>query len=325
MFRDARRAVFRYWAPRLLGVLAVVALILVVAQTWTPLTAGRALAVVGLGLGTGGGCGGPRRARFLLSDTGMQRAPAPAISRLHGLSGQDAPLARLLADRALPALLFGTLGIAGCSGTLSRAGQGPAGPSFSAGLAHVLDVAHMVLTFLFCGLVATLFVIRRAPRGSRARPPAMAVALVGTFVMSATAAQPITTRDWRVLALADALLTVGLACSIYTAASLGRCFGLAAEARGVVTSGAYRLVRHPLYLAELVAALGALLPVLAPLTTLNFGLFCLCQITRAMLEERVLAAGFPEYIAYRRRTPALLPWPRPRSARSRSGVAPAPP
>ena len=46
------------------------------------------------------------------------------------------------------------------------------------------------------------------------------------------------------------------------------------------------------------------------LTTLIFGLFCLCQVTRVMLEERVLAARFPEYIAYRRRTPAVLPWPR---------------
>jgi protein-S-isoprenylcysteine O-methyltransferase Ste14 len=151
------------------------------------------------------------------------------------------------------------------------------------------------------------------------------VALAGTFVMSATAAQLGTTQDWRALALSDLLLTVGLAVSIYAAASLRDCFGLAAEARGVVTSGAYRLVRHPLYLGELVAALGALLPVLAPLTTLIFGLFCLCQVTRAMLEEQVLAAGFPEYTAYRRRTPALLPWPRPRSSQSGSQGAPAPP
>jgi len=252
----------------------------------------------------------------------MHRVPPSALSRLHRVRSQDASPARILADHALPALLFSTLGIVGFSGTLRAAGQGPADPSFPAGLAYLLDLAHSILTFLFCGLIAALFLIRRAPRGSRARLPAMAVALAGTFVMSATAAQPSTTQDWRVLALADSLLTVGLAASIYAAAGLRRCFGLAAEARGVVTSGAYRFVRHPLYLGELVAALGALLPVLAPLTTLIFGLFCLCQVTRAILEERILAAGFPEYIAYRRRTPALLPWPRPKSSPSRSGVAP---
>jgi protein-S-isoprenylcysteine O-methyltransferase Ste14 len=230
-------------------------------------------------------------------------------------------LGRLRADRVVPALLFGALGIARCWSAPSAAGQGPAEPSFPAGLAHVLDVARTILTSLFCVLVAALFLIRRAPRGSRARPPAMALALAGTFMMNATVAQPLTARDWRFLALAHSLSIAGLGFSICAAVSLRRCFGLAAEARGLVTSGAYRLVRHPLYLAELVAALGALLPVLAPFTLLIFGLFCLCQATRAMLEERALAARFPEYLVYRRRTPAMLPWPRPRH-RNRDRKAP---
>jgi protein-S-isoprenylcysteine O-methyltransferase Ste14 len=78
-----------------------------------------------------------------------------------------------------------------------------------------------------------------------------------------------------------------------------------------VTSGAYRLVRHPVYLGEFVAFIGLLLPVLAPLTLLIFSAFCLLQAVRARLEEQVLAATFPDYAAYRRRTPAVLPWPRP--------------
>jgi protein-S-isoprenylcysteine O-methyltransferase Ste14 len=217
------------------------------------------------------------------------------------------------------------MGIASCSSTLSGAGQSPVDSGFLAGPAHWLNVAHTLLAFLFYGLVAALFLVRRAPHGSRARAPVMAVALAGTFGMCAAAAQPLTTQDWRILTLADALLALGLAFSVYAAASLGPCFGLAPEARGVVTTGPYRLVRHPLYLGELVAAVGILLPVLTPLTTLIFGLFCLCQATRAGLEERVLAAAFPEYRAYRRRTPALLPWPRPRSPSARLQEAPAGP
>jgi protein-S-isoprenylcysteine O-methyltransferase Ste14 len=124
--------------------------------------------------------------------------------------------------------------------------------------------------------------------------------------------QPATSQDWRVLALADLLLAVGLAFAIYAAATLRHCFGLAPEARGLVTAGAYRLVRHPMYLGEFVAYLGVLLPVLGPLTLLIFALFCSFQACRAALEERTLAEAFPEYAAYRRRTPAVLPWPRPR-------------
>ena len=61
------------------------------------------------------------------------------------------------------------------------------------------------------------------------------------------------------------------------------------EARGLVTTGAYRLVRHPLYLGEFVAMFGAMLPLLAPLTVSIFALFSLLQATRMVLEERVLA------------------------------------
>jgi protein-S-isoprenylcysteine O-methyltransferase Ste14 len=232
------------------------------------------------------------------------------VSRVLGLGDQGIPNRRLLADRVLPGLFFGVLAMASCSGALSSARRGPIDPSFSAKVAYVLDVAHPLLTSLFCGLIASLFLIRSIPRSDRARPPVLAVAFAGTFVMGAVAAQPPTTHDWRVLALSDALLLGGLAFATYAVASLRSSFGLAPEARELVTSGAYRLVRHPIYLGELVAATGALLPVVAPLTTLIFAMFCLCQFVRAVLEERVLSAAFPQYEDYRRRTPGLVPWPR---------------
>jgi protein-S-isoprenylcysteine O-methyltransferase Ste14 len=216
-----------------------------------------------------------------------------------------------LTDHHVPALLFGVLAILSSSRALDSAGRGLPDSSSLIGLATLLDVAHPLLTSLFCGLIAALYLIRGVPRGDRAGPPAQAVAVVGTFIMGAVAAQPPTTNDWRVLAVADLLLVGGLAFSIYAAVSLRESFGMAAEARELVTSGAYRLVRHPIYLGELVAATGALLPALAPMTTLIFAIFCLSQIARAVLEERVLNAAFSHYEEYRRRTPALVPWPRP--------------
>lgn len=105
-------------------------------------------------------------------------------------------------------------------------------------------------------------------------------------------------------------MIAGLAFSVYAFTALRACFGIAPEARGLVTTGAYQWVRHPAYLGEFVTFLGALLPVLAPLTALIFGLFCVLQARRAVLEEEVLSAAFPEYAAYRQRTPALVPSPR---------------
>jgi protein-S-isoprenylcysteine O-methyltransferase Ste14 len=179
------------------------------------------------------------------------------------------------------------------------------------GSIDVLDIGRSVLALLFCGLIAALFRIHHTPRNARARPFPVAIALTGTLVMSGLGLQPPTVRDWPVLALADSLLISGLAWSIHAAASLGRCFGLVAEACGLVTSGAYGIVRHPLYLGEFVAACGLVLPVLTPWSALVFGIFCWCQVARAVLEERVLSRVFAEYADYRRRTPAVLPWPRP--------------
>lgn len=220
-------------------------------------------------------------------------------------------IARLLFDRLLPALLFGLLAIAQGARLVDEAQRWPSGLDLAASSIHLLKFTHRLLSFAFVALITLLFVVRRTPKGRRAGPLAKAVALLGTFSTFLAAGQPMTTQDWRVLAAADLAMVVGLVFTVYAAASLRYCFGLAAEARGLVTTGAYRLVRHPLYLGEFVTVVGLLLPLLAPATVAIFVLFCLLQAVRAILEERVLASTFAEYADYRRRTPALLPWPRP--------------
>ena len=218
---------------------------------------------------------------------------------------------RLLFDRALPAVLFGLIAMAQGARVVDAVQGWPSGIDLAASSIHLLTFTHRLLALLFLALITLLFLVRRTPKGRRARPLPMVVALLGTFSTFLAVGQPITTQDWRILAAADLVMVGGLAFTVYAAASLRYCFGLAAEARGLVTTGAYRLVRHPLYLGELVTVIGMLLPLLAPATVAIFAVFCLLQAARAILEERVMASTFAEYAAYRRRTPALLPWPRP--------------
>lgn len=102
------------------------------------------------------------------------------------------------------------------------------------------------------------------------------------------------------LILAGLLNIIGLA-------ALRRSFAIMAEARVLVRSGPYRFVRHPMYSAHFIIFLCVLLQRFAPLTLGLYVLFVAGQIVRARIEERKLAATFPEYEEYRRTTGMFFP------------------
>jgi len=111
-----------------------------------------------------------------------------------------------------------------------------------------------------------------------------------------------------VLAVASvAILVFSEVLMVYTLLSLGRSFSLIPQARKLVTSGPYAIVRHPLYLVEEAAITGVLLQY-AWFAALPFlVLHVTVQIRRMQLEEKLLLATFPEYAAYARRTRRLIP------------------
>lgn len=79
--------------------------------------------------------------------------------------------------------------------------------------------------------------------------------------------------------------------------SLGRSFAILPANRGVVTGGAYRYVRHPIYAGYL---MGHILFLLSSFSIYNFTVYAiitLFQIHRILREERILAMT-PEYSDY---------------------------
>jgi protein-S-isoprenylcysteine O-methyltransferase Ste14 len=108
-------------------------------------------------------------------------------------------------------------------------------------------------------------------------------------------------------AAADVLLVAGTAWSLWSLRSLGRNLSVLAQAREVAERGPYRWVRHPLYLGEILSALGLALAADSVLAALFWLAMCGLQGYRAVREEQVLLAALPGYREYRRRTAALLP------------------
>lgn len=109
------------------------------------------------------------------------------------------------------------------------------------------------------------------------------------------------------VALGDALLLAGLAWSVWSLRTLDRSLSVLAQARTLVSHGPYRLVRHPLYLGELVAALGIVLLGFTLKAAVAWLFLVGLQAFRASKEEALLSSHVPGYAEYRSRTSLIIP------------------
>jgi protein-S-isoprenylcysteine O-methyltransferase Ste14 len=156
-------------------------------------------------------------------------------------------------------------------------------------------------------LAFAVFVLLRDPaRNPSRRPIAFAAAAVALLSIAFVRVPEETTATATVVA-GDAVSAVGLIACLFAVLALGRCFSVLPEARGLVTDGPYAVVRHPLYLGELVACAGLVIAAPTAINLVFAGAFLGAQLVRMRLEEEALAAEFPEYLAYAARTPRLVP------------------
>jgi protein-S-isoprenylcysteine O-methyltransferase Ste14 len=205
----------------------------------------------------------------------------------------------------LPILVYGT--ILGCVSVIGLAKYLDTADSSLPSAVYAIDIAMRLSNIAFFVLLAIVALLRgRARKRARGIEPRIS-ALVGTFLVYAVALFPRRELSTEGELAATTLMLLGTGLAAFVLTQLGRSFSVMAEARRLVTSGVYRIVRHPLYLAEEIAVLGLAVQFLSHRTVLLLVVHAGFQLRRMQNEEATLTKAFPEYSAYKDKTARLIP------------------
>lgn len=170
-----------------------------------------------------------------------------------------------------------------------------------------LAVASQAALAILAWLQLVLILGRSLPvRRMKAMTPRL-VALLGSTGTLSLILLPRADVGERAELVAVALILAGASGAVVSLASLKRAFSIMPEARTLVTCGPYRLLRHPLYAAELVMIAGAAILFRQPYAALIAAAVFGTMLARMRYEERVLSEAFPVYAAYAARTKRLIP------------------
>jgi protein-S-isoprenylcysteine O-methyltransferase Ste14 len=214
----------------------------------------------------------------------------------------------LVFGRVVPAVFFALLGYLQLQRLVSNVRALPEPVTVVSLLSGPLPAA---LYLLFCAIPVVIYVGRPAPRARDGRWVPRVAALAGTVMLLVVGALPQGARlysppSW-LGGLSTTLSIVAFAVAVYGLLFLRRSLSIIPEVRRLVTGGPYRLVRHPLYAAEILAACAFVMVNPGALPVVVLAPFVATQLLRSRFEERLLTAAYPEYRDYAKHTRRLIP------------------
>jgi protein-S-isoprenylcysteine O-methyltransferase Ste14 len=177
----------------------------------------------------------------------------------------------------------------------------PGAVVFSVTVAMRLSVVAYLI--IIAGTVLTRMPASRKARGAEPRISAV----IGTFLLTAFVLFPRRGLSVTESVISTLLILAGNVLAASVIVHLRGSFSIMPETRQLVTSGPYRFIRHPLYLAEGVAAIGGLMQFLSVWTIGLVVVQLAFQLRRMQNEEILLTDTFPEYLTYKSNTSCLIP------------------
>ena len=171
----------------------------------------------------------------------------------------------------------------------------------------VFRAVSELITLVFFVLLGLMFTVRHIPQRAALGFYPRFAAVAGTFLSLGFLLLPPQELSYPLYLVSLLLVIAGTVFALCAVLVLGRSISILPEARRLVTRGPYALIRHPLYLGEMVAVAGVALQRLSAWALLLLGLVWAFQLQRMKYEELVLFQSFPEYGDYTARTARLVP------------------
>lgn len=164
-------------------------------------------------------------------------------------------------------------------------------PSF---LSHQFDFVDTM--FLFHNIVLVTLILVRVDHKSVDRNFFhQTIATIAFFSGLAFMGTP--TRNPLLLLTSRTIICVAMVLGTITLFNLGRSFGILIAYRKIKTSFLYSIVRHPMYLTDILWKIGIVLYKPSWFNAAIFAISASCYVYRAMLEEEFLSQQ-PEYREY---------------------------
>ena len=174
--------------------------------------------------------------------------------------------------------------------------------------ADLLDFTAETANTFFQLAIAILIVVRYRRVAATGGLYPRSVALLGSFLFVLLVPfLPRYESSPALEVLSILLMLGGSILSIMVLLYLGRSFSILPEARRLVVTGPYRLVRHPLYATEMICMLGLVIQFTLWPALIVFLIQLLIQLERMRIEEQLLNRTFPEYERYASGTARLIP------------------
>ncbi|MGA3149787.1 MAG: isoprenylcysteine carboxylmethyltransferase family protein, partial [Acidimicrobiales bacterium] len=175
----------------------------------------------------------------------------------------------------------------------------------------VAGFARAILYAAFLSILVVAVLLREQPFDRDGRLLIRGAAVMASFLLvllgQLAPAGPLLLRVPPLMAGAAAVLTLGgVLLALAAAFELGTNFSFGPQSRQLVSTGPYRLVRHPMYLAELLMTTGIVMVAMHLTVVIGLCAVIVLQVVRISAEEELLIRTMPTYRTFVRATRCRL-------------------